>query len=300
MRRFQAAAAAALLLPYAAALAFGGGFSGTAQMEQAESGKRVILSGTGRGYVDAEAYVAGLTAAQMPANFEKEALKAQAVIARTWLYGQMGEADEIREEELEDGGLYQEDGGTGLWKELWNSGAFTEEYTKIQEAVRETAGQALAWEGTWIRPLFHFASTGTTRAGGPPFPYLQAVKSRRDVEAEGYLTVTEWTPEEFESLAGVSWDQVQIVSRDGGGYAQEVQLGSRAVTGDEACRLLGLPSPAFSLEEYEGKVRAVSQGLGHGYGLSQFGAGAMAREGYTAEEILGYYYPGAEIISSEP
>ena len=79
-----------------------------------------------------------------------------------------------------------------------------------------------------------------------------------------------------------------------------MQLGSRAVTGDEACRLLGLPSPAFSLEEYEGKVRAVSQGLGHGYGLSQFGAGAMAREGYTAEEILGYYYPGAEIISSEP
>ena len=126
------------------------------------------------------------------------------------------------------------------------------------------------------------------------------MKSRRDVEAEGYLTVTEWRPEEFESLAGVSWDQVQIVSRDGGGYAQEVQLGSRAVTGDEACRLLGLPSPAFSLEEYEGKVRAVSQGLGHGYGLSQFGAGAMAREGYTAEEILGYYYPGAEIISSEP
>lgn len=280
--------------------------------------KKIYIGSGQQGYLDVETYLIGIVARQIPAEYGLEALKAQAIIARTYILGQMEGKTEIKEEEL--GLKYLEE---EQMESLWGRQNFVEYYDKISQAVRETGGLVMVLdEGEEQEeihlvpePMFHRASAGYTRDGGEGYPYLKSVASPRDVEAEGYLTVTEWEPEEVIRLmkegaakAGREeqeltkeqvMDTVQLVSRDGAGYVKEIQIGAHIYTGDEIRLALGLPSAAFTLEEHEGMLRAVCKGIGHGYGLSQKGADAMAEEGKNAEEILKYYYQNIIIISCE-
>ncbi len=89
----------------------------------------------------------------------------------------------------------------------------------------------------------------------------------------------------------------QLVGREKGGYVKEIQIGAHIYSGEEIRQALSLPSSSFTMEEREGKIRIICKGIGHGYGLSQYGADAMAREGKGAEEILKYYYQNIVIIS---
>ena len=159
----------------------------------------------------------------------------------------------------------------------------------------------MTYNDTLIDPLFHRASTGKTRKGDDNHPYLQPVECKRDVEAEGYLSVNELSKEDFagkiNQIAGdvpVKADQIpgsiQIISRDEGGYVGQIQIGTKTYSGEDIQRALGLPSTSYSFEEYEGRIRIVCQGIGHGYGMSQFGAKCKADEGWTAEKILSYFY----------
>ena len=93
--------------------------------------------------------------------------------------------------------------------------------------------------------------------------------------------------------------QIQAVSVDGQGYVEEIQIGTASYSGEEVEYALGLASPAFTLEDYGGNIRAVVKGIGHGCGLSQYGARKRADEGWTAEEIIEYFYPGAEVVDGE-
>ena len=90
---------------------------------------------------------------------------------------------------------------------------------------------------------------------------------------------------------------IQIILRDDSGYVEQLQIGTRTYTGEEVQYALGLPSAAYGFEEYEGGVRAVCQGIGHGYGMSQYGAKCKAEEGWTAEKILPYFYKNIVLIS---
>ena len=94
-------------------------------------------------------------------------------------------------------------------------------------------------------------------------------------------------------------DTIQLIAKDSAGYVTQIQIGSHTFDGEAVRMALGLPSAAYTLEEYEGGVRAVCRGQGHGYGLSQYGAHMKAAGGMKAEEILGYYYKNIEIISQE-
>ena len=341
---------AVFFLPYVVTLAWSGGFAGVygngIKRDLFESGKRAgdsrfnnlagnevegemvdggsdgkkkkkIYIGDGRkGYLDVETYLIGVVARQIPAEYELEAIKAQAVIARTYLYGQMEGKTEIKEEEL--GLTYLEE---EQMESLWGRQKFVEYYDKICQAVRETEGMVMALdEGEEVdkkslvsEPLFHRASAGYTREGDQANPYLASVDSHWDVEAEGYLTVREWEPKEVVRLMTEAalkngageveltekqvTDTLQLVGRDKVGYVKEIQIGAHIYTGDEIQMALGLPSTAFTLEEHEGKLRAICKGIGHGYGLSQYGANGMAKEGKSAEEILTYYYQNIIIIS---
>lgn len=281
--------------------------------------RRKIYIGNGqKGYLDVETYLVGIVARQIPAEYELEALKAQAVIARTYIYGRMGEETEIKEEEL--GLKYLEE---EQMESLWGRQNFVEYYDKISQAVRETKGMVMildegedsSGEKLVLEPMFHRVSAGYTRDGGDGYPYLKSVDSQQDVEAEGYLTMMEWEPREVVRLIkdaaikngmgepdlteGQVMDTVQLVSRDGAGYVKEIQIGTHIYTGEEIQTALGLPSAAFTLEEHEGGLRAICRGIGHGYGLSQYGAHKMAEEGKSAEEILKYYYQNIIIISSK-
>lgn len=336
MRRFWIGFLAAILLPYVVTLSWSGSVGG---MDPGNMGSRILGSGSGGnlkngglkgdsavsrriliqggqgGYVEAEDYLVGVVARQIQADYELEAIKAQAIIARTYLYGQMGEAWEIDEKSL---GL--ETLGENQMEKKWGEEHFLEYYNKIKQAVLETEGMVMvaeegegddsasaehAGEGTLVAsPLFHQVSAGKTRDGDLAHPYLKSVESSRDMEAEGYLTVLEWEPAEIvEKLQGEAalteaqvLENIQLVSREASGYVAEIQIGSHMFTGDQVRQLLGLPSAAFSLGAHEGKVRAVCKGVGHGYGLSQYGAHRLAQDGSRAEEILKYYFQNISVI----
>lgn len=297
----------AVLFPYIATLAFTGTIKGKGEGTAGEAGliseKRIYLDRERRGYVDAEEYLVGVVAKQMPADYEEEALKAQAIIARTYVYRQMEGRDEIRESELNLEYLEEEQ-----MEKLWGRPKFLEYYGKIRQAVEGTRGETIIYEGEYAEPLFHRASAGQTRTGDQAHPYLVSVDSREDMEAEGYLTMITWEGEAFADLIRqipggeqVRTDQipqtVQVIERDGGGYVTQIQIGSHVFDGETVGRALGLPSCAYTLEAYGNGVRAVCRGQGHGYGMSQFGAHMKAAAGMKAEDILSYYYNGAVIDS---
>ena len=147
-----------------------------------------------------------------------------------------------------------------------------EYYQTICGAVRESAGQTAIWAGDYIEPLFHAVSAGRTREGDEAHPYLASVAAKEDEGAGGYLTRQGMTREELQIVAEIyRWDAVRY----------------------ELC----VPSPAFSLEEDWVELRCVTYGRGHGYGLSQYGAGLMAENGSSAEEILKHYFKNIQIVS---
>ena len=294
----------ALLLPYIITLAWTGRIEEKKQVPLITSGKKVILDRkNGESYMDVEEYLPGVVAKQIPAEYGKEALRAQAVIARTFIYQKMNGQDEVKESELHMEYLEEKQ-----MEAMWGSESFVTYFQAVEEAVRSTAGEVITYDGKLIEPLFHRASTGMTRTGDESHPYLQAVASKRDVEAEGYLTVMTWSKEDFAGRinqiadsvpvdAGQLPQSIQIIVRDDGGYVGQIQIGTKVYTGEEVQYALGLPSPSYTLEEYDGGIRAVCQGVGHGYGLSQYGAKCMAEEGKTAEEILGFFYKNIVLIS---
>lgn len=310
MRKFWLFGVIAILFPYVFTLVFSGeinGIRGAGTGAKGASGqnggRRVYLEG--KGFVDGEEYLAGAVARQMPADFHKEALKAQAIAARTFLYRQMGDKREIKGSELEMEGMGEEQ-----MEKMWGSPRFLEYYEKIREAVEETRGQVMMFQGEYIEPMFHRASAGNTRDGDEGHPYLVSVESEEDMEMNGYLTVITWTREEFavqiQKIPGGEQvraeqipDTIQVIERDKAGYVTQIQIGSHNFDGESVRNVLGLPSAAYTLEAYEDGVRAVCRGQGHGYGLSQYGAHMKAEGGMTAEEILGYYYKNIEIISLE-
>ena len=302
-KRLWTVLAVSVLIPYGAALAFGK----TALEEEGnylDGGQRRILLDEKTGeYADLEDYLVGMVAEQIPAEYEEETLKAQAIIARTYVVKQMGQADQMSESSLELKTM-----GKEQLKSLWGEKDFAKFYKKIENAVKATSGQVISWEGELIEPLFCRASAGMTRQGDERHPYLESVDGGKDVEAEGFLTIQVWTKDEFagklsEGLEGepISAEEVpgciQIVQRDEAGYVEEIQVGSQICSGETVQYALGLPSPNYAVEEYGEQIRTVSSGLGHGYGFSQFGANEKAKEGWTAQDLLEYYYKNIALIS---
>ncbi|WP_394522756.1 SpoIID/LytB domain-containing protein [Lacrimispora sp. JR3] len=304
MKKMIMACILALLFPYIITLAWTGKIEEKKDLPIQSSGKTIILDRKGtQSSMDVEEYLPGVVAKQIPADYGKEALRAQAIIARTYIYGKMNGQNEIKESELHMEYLEQKQ-----MEKLWGSESFVASYQAIEEAVRSTAKMVITYDDALIDPLFHRASTGKTRAGDENHPYLQPAECKRDMEAEGFLSAVELSKEDFagkiNQIAGdtpVKADQIpgsiQIISRDEGGYVNQIQIGTKTYSGEEIQYALGLPSCAYSFEDYDGGVRIVCQGIGHGYGFSQFGAKCKAEDGWTAEKILPYFYKNIVISS---
>ena len=296
----------ALLFPTVATLAWTGSVGGKERQESSGETKRIVLDGgTQLSSVSVEEYLWGIVAEQIPADYGKEALKAQAMVARTYIYGIMDGADEIPESSLD-----LDYPSEKSLEEQWGKVNAAEYFQNIKTAVEETEGQVIVYDGKLITPLFHRASTGRTRDKSGELPYIKSVESPQDVEADGFLQMVVFSPAEFAARIREIPDggeigeenlfaQIQTVSVDGQGYVEEIQIGTASYSGEEVEYALGLASPAFTLEDYGGNVRAVVKGIGHGCGLSQYGARKRAEEGWTAEEIIEYFYPGAEVADGE-
>lgn len=268
----------------------------------------ILPESKGAENVPLEEYVKGVVGAEMPALFPIEALKAQAVAARTYAVREIldagGSFDAINPEEIGQAYIAQEER-----KEKW--GADFEEYEKkISQAVTETTGQILYYEKEPILAVFHAESGGYTEDSaniwGKELPYLKSVDSLEDEQAPNFLSTVELSTEEvitklqksFPDLKltqGSLLEQMQVAERTEAGYIKTIQVGNKILTGRQMREALGLRSANFTIRQEGGALYFTTKGYGHGAGMSQYGAKFMAEDGKPYEEILKHYYQGVEI-----
>lgn len=267
----------------------------------AENGKgQVRLESDGQ-RIDLQEYLVGVTAAQLPGDYSLEAIKAQVILNRTYYYSVLGARDNLSGAELELTYLSETE-RTAKWAA---EGCGDVESVFLQ-AVVETEGLVMTCRKELAVGMYHRASAGKTRDLSADYPYLHSVASEWDIRMEGYLTVTTYSTDvlaaKLEGLCGLKLSAgalqtgLQILEKDEAGYVESLLVGTEIYGGDEVADCLGLPSSAFSFQWLDEKtLQITSRGVGHGYGLSQYGADCMAREGNTAADILKYYFQNVSI-----
>ena len=222
-----------------------------------------------------------IVAKEISANAPEECIKAQCVIARTNL-----KAAEEMGTEL-PGSMTM-----GELQELWGD-YFSEAEGKIREAIQETDGETLQYRNHYIYAAYHAVSAGNTRNmeelyPDSDMPYLSGVACYEDAQAPDYLSVLYLDRE------------ITIEEKDSAGYVTKAQMNGKSYTGEELRGELGLKSANFNVTELEpGKIRIVTKGHGHGFGLSQYTAQKMAEKGEDYRKILQYFFPGTELENVE-
>jgi len=213
-------------------------------------------------------YCIGVLAKEVSSDYEDEMLKAQAVIVRTTVYAEI--------KELNKDLLVKPDIDAGWYK-------------KLKDIWKETEGQVLLYNNELALLPFHQLSNGKTRSGqevleSDAYPYLQVRDCPKDVGSDLHMQT------KVLSVSGV-----QILSHDSAGYVTEVQIGEEKCSGDAFRDTYELASGCFELQEFDGKTRAVTKGVGHGLGMSQYTANEMAKDGKSYIEILQFFYEGTEM-----
>lgn len=248
-----------------------------------------------------EEYVLGVLAGEMPISFQKEALKAQAVAARSYVMKKM-EANKGKEYDVVDTVMNQVYLDRESLKTAWKEN-YDERFQKLKEVIDETNGEYLAYNGQVIEAFFFSTSTGMTENSGEVFqtqlPYLKSVKSEwdRDVSPVFSENIT-LSLSDFYTKLNLPYQEnlkIEIKKATSTGRVKELSINGKDFTGGTICTKLGLRSTFFSITQNGSNVHINTKGYGHGVGMSQYGAEGMARAGYHYEEILKYYYQGVEI-----
>lgn len=281
---------AALLFPYMSAIVWLDPDPDTALLS---NGREVILENGAS--VPAESYLIGVLAGQIDPEAEPETLKAQAVLARTWLYRSMGSGSSVSESALSAAAM-----SLGQMESLWKDRAYLY-YEKLYAAVAQTVGQCLYDQDEIAVPLYTKISAGQTRSDiTGSCPYLISVDCFYDAEAKGYQMVKQMTGEELKAALNGIDEGRQLaepvsaerfaLTLDGAGYVLSGTIDGITFTGEELQQAMALLSPWFRLEDYAEGVRIISKGQGHGFGMSQYGANRYAKQGRDYIWILQYYF----------
>lgn len=275
-----------------------------------------VLNGDTVEEMDLGTYLVGVVRAEMPASFEPEALKAQAVAARTYtLYkmqsgGNHGDTADICTDSTCCQAWIAEDRARDNWGE--HADAYE---TKIEAAVTQTDGEVALYGGVPILAVFHSSSAGLTRAAGEVWvndlPYLQAVESPEQGDAiPNYYSRVEFTAESFRTkflkaypdadLSGSMSSWLKGAVKDPAGSVERVTVGGVELKGSQLRSVLGLRSACFEWAVEGDLLVFYVTGYGHGVGLSQYGANEMAAEGADYQEILSHYYTGITVEPYQP
>ena len=248
--------------------------------------------------IDLEEYVIGVVAAEMPAAFHSEALKAQAVVARTYAMKKASQGVT-----LVNSTSHQVYYTTAQMKSIWGS-SYSTYYKKIKNAVNATKGQVLKYNGSYIEALYFSISNGKTElpsyVWSTNYPYLQVVSSSWDVNMSAAKYTTTMTYAKISSKLGVKVDEnseIKVLSRTAGDRVNEISIAGKTFTGVKVRSLLGLRSADFAITKNGTGVSITTIGFGHGVGMSQYGANGAAKSGYTYKQILYHYYSGASLVS---
>lgn len=257
-------------------------------------------------------YVIGAVCAEMPATFEVEALKAQAVASYTYAERQClsarGDTALCGADFSNDSNKYQAYYTLSQIQTFYGDG-FDVYYPKVEAAVDAVLGEYLTYEEQPIIAAFHSMSTGQTENAqavwGSEVPYLVSVSSESDQNAPHYLESVTVTADELADLftasnPAIQFDDtanhwIEILSVTDAGTVTACRVGNSTLDGQTVRAVLGLRSAAFSVDLEEDSFTFTTRGYGHGVGMSQYGANQMAAEGKSYSEILTHYYPGATL-----
>ncbi len=254
-------------------------------------------------------YLAGVVAAEMPALFPEEALKAQAVAARTYTMKRASETPDSSHK----GAMVCDDPNhckayNPISQFVANWGASGGDYEeKIKAAVEETDGEILLYEGAPISAVFHSSSAKRTEAAadvwGRDVPYLQSVESVGDAEAPNYESTVAVPIETFKQTVRATYSGADFTAhplfgdavRSDAGGVKTIPVGGVNITGRELRVLFGLRSANFTVTQEGEDVVFRTVGYGHGVGMSQYGARGLALQGMEYREILAHYYSGTQL-----
>ncbi len=247
-----------------------------------------------------EEKIISILAKEIPYNFEYEAIKAQAVVIRTYMTRRVlgiqnkGELIGYAEEEM---------------KELWGED-FEHIYATYKEAVKDTENQIILYDSEPIEALYHRASSGMTRSAKDVYNvdvhYLQGVTSEKDkLTKQIELKKKDMVSMLIEVYPDLVVDednlenQMQIVEKDQSEYIKTIQIGNTIISGEEFRKILGLPSSNFKVFKQSDSLVFDVRGIGHGVGLSQNGANELAKEGKKYDEIISHYYTDVTIKNNQ-
>lgn len=255
-------------------------------------------------------YITNVVSAEMPANYELEALKAQAVVARTYTVYKILNKKHKNADICDDYTCCQ----AWISKEdrmnKWDEESRESNWEKISKAIKETKGKIITYEGKPINAFFHSNSGGTTELpvnvwGGSGYPYLQAVETAGEDKYSQYASEVTLSEEELlkklkEKYLDINIDfkkdnSVKILEYTDSGRVKTVKFGNKNLSGVETRTLFGLKSTNFEIEKKNDKITFKVKGYGHGVGMSQTGADSMAKKGSNYEEIIKHFYVGVEI-----
>ncbi|MEH7250244.1 stage II sporulation protein D [Neobacillus niacini] len=256
-----------------------------------------------------EEYLVGVVAAEMPVEFKEEALKAQALTARTYIVKKMLSKDKIGVPEgaqVTDTQIHQVYLSKEQMRKNWEM-EFESNYAKILAAVRATSGQILTYDGQAIDASFFSTSNGYTENSEDywpnEMPYLRSVSSPWDKNSPKFNSVKEVSVKQFESALGVkvgaSGTIGKIVERTAGKRVAKVDFNGKVLSGKDIRDKLDLRSSDFDWQRKGDSIVITTRGYGHGVGMSQYGANGMAAEGKSYLEIVKHYYQGVEVTSAD-
>lgn len=240
--------------------------------------------------------IIGVLAKEVPTDYHYEALKAQAVLVRTYMLRRQlgiitqGQLEGLTMQEMKD--LWQED--------------FEEIYQSYEQAVSDTRDEIIYYEKEIIEPIYHRSSGGETRNAkeiyGMDIPYLQPVSSQGDPIIQeikmSKLEIAAKLRQVYKDIIiddNILEQQIQIIRRDESEYITQIQIGSKMMTGEELKKILGIPSSNFEVQNVGENLLFKIKGIGHGVGLSQNGANKMAEKGSNYNQILSHYFTGTQI-----
>ena len=246
--------------------------------------------------IEIEEYVIGVVGAEMPASFNEEALKAQAIIARTYAVSVLNQG-----KILTDTSSTQNYKDNEELKKMWGSN-FDKYYQKIKNAVNNTKGIYLTYNGKIIDAVYHSTSNGQTENAeyvwGTNKPYLVSVDSPYDTTNKSFYYEKFIAYADLTKAFNIEINKntlIDIISRTTGNRVEKIIIDNQTYSGTQVRALLSLRSADFEIIKNENGITFTTKGYGHGVGLSQYGANGMAKSGYNYEQILTHYYTGVKL-----
>lgn len=243
-------------------------------------------------------YLQGVLAAEMPASFDEEALKAQSVLTRTYTYKLL-----LNNKTITDDISVQAYKSDDELKNIWND-KYDYYSSKISKAINDTTDEEVTYNGYLIEALYHSTSNGLTEdpvnVWGNSYPYLKSVASSGDLVSPSYLRSVDISFEDISKAIDIDFDKeskIDVISKDESERITKIKFDNKEMTCINVRHMLGLRSCDFDYIINDNSVTFITRGYGHGVGMSQYGANCMAKEGYSYKDIINHYFLNINKVS---